>query len=194
VRRRLELDDSDAVGSRRIELGPGSRPSAGYIHVDNDPWAAHVDVLLKGAALPFETGWADEILAIHVLEHVPPAQMIPTLQEWRRCLRTGGFLQVHVPDSRALAGRFAAEEDPARKWALMGALLGMYANPTVDHPAKLSQPADHQVLFDTSLLDWALREAGFTVIENLTGSTTDIHTEGWRDLVPNLSLIFRAYK
>ncbi len=182
-----------AIGSRRIELGPGSRPSDGYIHVDTDPWAAHVDVLLTGATLPFDTGWAEEILAIHVLEHVPPALLVPTLQEWRRCLGRSGFLQVHVPDSRRLAGQFATEEDPARKWALMGALLGMYANPTVDHPSKLSQPADHQILFDAELLTWALREAGFVRVEDLTGTTTDVHTEGWRGLVPNLSLIFRAY-
>jgi hypothetical protein len=194
IRRRLELDDREAIGSRKIELGPGWRPSPGYIHVDDDPWAAHVDVLVKGAELPLESDWADEILAIHILEHVPPAQVIATLSEWHRCLRRGGFAQVHVPDSRALASRFADEQDLAQKWALMGALLGMYVNPTVDHPAKISQSADHQVMFDADLLSWALGEAGFAEVEDLTGTMTDVHTEGWREVVPNFSLIFRAFK
>jgi hypothetical protein len=194
LRTRLGIDDDSAIGTRRLELGPGSRPQPGYVHADTDPWASHVELRLKGRRLPLSDGWADEILAVHVLEHVAPAEMVPTLAEWRRCLRPGGFLQVHVPDSARLAQQFVDERDLGRKWAVMGALLGMYANPKVDRPTLLSQPADHQVLFDAQILEWALREAGFARLENLTGSVTDVHTEGWRELVPDLSLVVRAYK
>jgi hypothetical protein len=194
ARRRLSLEDDSAVGTRKVELGPGERPQQGYLHVDTDPWAQHVELLVTDRGLPLPDDWAEEILAIHVLEHVPPAALVSTLEDWHRCLRSGGFLQVHVPDSRRLCRQFADERDNGRKWALMGALLGMYATPRVNGPTWLSQPADHQIFFDEDIVSWALGEAGFARVENLTGKITDVHTEAWSELVPNLSLIFRAHK
>src|SRR5207245_2223549 len=58
--RRLGLDDQTGVGSRRLEIGSGDRPQRGYIHVDQDPWAWHVEVVAHAWRLPFPENWADE--------------------------------------------------------------------------------------------------------------------------------------
>jgi predicted SAM-dependent methyltransferase len=160
-----------------------------------DPWAAHLELRVHSdGQIPVPDGWAEEILAIHVLEHVHPSQLAATLAEWGRCLGGGGLLRVHVPDFRALCTAFANEPDIGRRWALMAALNGMYANASVRSPSELSAPADHQTFFDAEILEWTLREAGFEDIRNLTEVESDMHTEGWADLVPRLSLIFTARK
>lgn len=60
-RDRLGLDDRSAVGTRRIEIGRGSSPQPGYLHVDVNPWAPHVEVVANAWQLPFSDDWADEI-------------------------------------------------------------------------------------------------------------------------------------
>jgi hypothetical protein len=80
------------------------------------------------------------------------------------------------------------------KWALMGALLGMYCSPDTTTPAHLVWQSDHQILFDSELLRWAVETAGYTDAVDVTSEFADIHTEAWRDLVSDFSLIFEARK
>src|ERR1700682_6456397 len=187
--RRLGLDDEAGVGSRRLEIGSGGRPQPGYIHVDQDPFAWHVEAVAPAWRLPFPDNWADEILAVHSLEHVHPHFLLPTLAEWRRVLRPGGRLRVHVPNSPRIMERFMEAPRDA-KWALMGALLGMYPAPDIATPEHLLWPSDHQILFDAELLRWALETAGYCDAVDLTSELTDVHTEAWKDLVSDISLIF----
>jgi hypothetical protein len=80
------------------------------------------------------------------------------------------------------------------RWSLMGALLGMYANASVRRPEELQEPADHQILFDRALLTDVLTQSGFVSIRDLTDVERDRHSDGWRDLVPQISLVFEARK
>jgi len=187
----IGLDDEGALGSRRLELGSGIRPTPGYLHLDGNRWAYHLEYRADVLALPFPDDWAEEILAIHVLEHVHPRMLIEALSEWLRVLAPGGRLRVHVPDSAALMDRWrTASLD--EKWALMAILFGMRANPRVRAPSDLKHRADHQVAFDREVLEWALRTAGYSDIRDLTGHVSDVHTVGWESLVPSLSLIYEA--
>jgi SAM-dependent methyltransferase len=191
--RRLGLDDEASVGSRRLEVGSGGRPQPGYIHVDLDPFAWHVEAVAPAWHLPFPDNWADEIVAVHSLEHVHPRFLVPTLVEWHRVLKPGGQLRVHVPNSPRIMQRFL-EAPRDMKWALMGALLGMYCSPDTTTPAHLVWQSDHQILFDSELLRWAVETAGYTDAVDVTSEFADIHTEAWRDLVSDFSLIFEARK
>lgn len=191
--RRLGLDDEAGVGSRRLEIGSGGRPQPGYIHVDQDPFAWHVEAVAPAWRLPFPNDWADEIVAVHSLEHVHPRFLLPTLLEWRRVLRPGGRLRVHVPNSPGIMRRFMEAPRDA-KWALMGALLGMYCGPDTATPDHLVWPSDHQILFDRELLRWAVEAAGYRDAVDVTCDTADIHTEAWKDVVSEFSLIFEARK
>lgn len=193
VRGYLGLEDELAVNSRRIEIGGGRFPQAGYIHVDLDPTAGHLEALAGAGSLPFESSWASEIVAVHSLEHIPARELVPTLKEWHRVLAPGGRARVHVPNTPELMQAWldAAVDD---KWKLMGALLGMYPNPGTRGPAQLVMPADHQVLFDFDLLSWALTEAGFSQVSDLTTEVVDRHTEAWRGIVPHCSLVAEAVK
>lgn len=194
ARRSLKLDDDAAVGSRRLEIGGGPHPEPGYIHVDADPSAHHLEAIASAWQLPFADGWAVEIRAIHVLEHVPPPRLLGTLGEWHRVLAPGGRVTIHVPNTAGIARAYERVGLP-EKWAVMGAMLGMYADPQETRsPEALTAPADHQLLFDWGLLSWSLQEAGFEGLRDLTGQVEDRHTAGWRELVPHISLVATAVK
>jgi len=193
LRQLLGLDDDGAVGSRRLEIGGGRYARAGYIHVDVDPGAGHLEAVAPAWSLPFPDSWAEEVLAIHSLEHVHPRQLLPTLSEWRRVLAPGGRIRVHVPNGPALMERLG-ECSIDEKWPIMGSLLGMYCGPEVRSPEGLRARSDHQIIFDAPLLRWALERSGFTEVEDRTDEVVDRHTEAWRDLVPRYSLVMDGVK
>jgi SAM-dependent methyltransferase len=179
---------------RRVEIGSGFRPQPGYFHIDTDSLAPHVEAFAPAWNLPLPNDWADEILAIHVLEHVHPRRLQQTLSEWHRVLRPGGCVRIHVPDSRALMEAFLQAGDSAQKWPLIGAILGMYASPAVSAPEQLEANADHQVLFDAPLLIDLLRASGFSEVADRTQDMADVHTAGWESLIPRISLVLVATK
>jgi SAM-dependent methyltransferase len=191
LRSAVGLDDESAIGSTRLEIGGGPHAQRGYLHVDLDRGAHHLEWIAPAWELPLADAWATEIVAIHILEHVPPSMLVPTLAEWRRVLRPGGRLQVHVPNGPALMEALMTRALP-EKWPLMGSLLGMYCGPGDRDPGRLEDRSDHQIIFDSEILRWALDSAGFTDIEDLTGTVTDRHVLGWRELVDDYSLIARA--
>jgi predicted SAM-dependent methyltransferase len=194
ARERLGLDDETAGSRRRIEIGGGPFPRPGYLHVDVDADARHLEAQAVAWALPFPSDWADEVLAIHALEHVHPRLLQRTLREWHRVLRPGGVVRVHVPNSPALMKAYLAAEDDARRWMMSGALLGMYCGPDLRGPEDLPTESDHQILFDRALLHTALEDAGFVALTDLTETVTDRHTEAWSEVVSRYSLVAEGRK
>jgi hypothetical protein len=146
TRSRLGLDDADARVLRRIEIGGGPYPHPGYVHVDADPAATHLEAHAVAWDLPLPDVWAAEILSIHTLEHVHPRLLQPRLREWYRVLAPRGVVRIHVPNSPALMEPYLAAEDNTRRWMLSGALLGMYGSPAITGPDDLPSDADHQIL------------------------------------------------
>jgi SAM-dependent methyltransferase len=193
VRDKLGFDDATARGSRKIEIGGGPYAQSGYLHVDIDPSARHLEALAEAWDLPFPDGWATEILSIHQLEHVHPTQLIPTLREWRRVLEPHGIVRIHVPNGPALMEAFN-KSSVDEKWPIMGSLLGMYCSPELRRPEGLTVRSDHQIIFDRPVLRWALNEAGFERITDLTDSADDRHVNGWRQLVDDYSIVMTAAK
>jgi predicted SAM-dependent methyltransferase len=193
LQRKLGLDDRAALGSRRIEVGGGRFPTPGYIHVDVDRRARHLEAFAPAWELPFPSNWADEVLAIHSLEHVHPRLLGPTLREWHRVLAAGGRVRIHVPNAPELMRSFL-ESPVDGKWRAMGALLGMYCHADVRCAEDLEVPSDHQLMLDFELLSSSLESAGFEDVVDLTGKVGDSHTESWRNVVPHFSLITEAVK
>jgi SAM-dependent methyltransferase len=193
VRGPLHLD-SGRVDGIRVELGSGPNPVPGYLHIDLDRSSPDLHYVAPVWKLPFRDGEVDEILAIHVLEHVHPVQVMITLAEWRRVLKPGGVLEVRVPDGPAIAATFA-RAPIAQKWALSAAIYGMDIGPEATGPHAfdlLENVADHKILFDREFLSTLLADAGFRDIEDLTGRVSDRITDAWAHVMPELSLILRA--
>jgi SAM-dependent methyltransferase len=193
LREGLGLDDESAIGSRKLEIGGGPHAQRGYLHVDIDPGAHHLEWVAAAWNLPLPDGWASEVIAVHALEHVEPPRLLETLAEWRRVLAPDGRVQVHVPNGPALFAAFS-RLPVEQKWPVMGSLLGMYCGPGARDPRELRLRSDHQLIFDEPLLRWALETAGFAAVRDLTDEVEDRHTAGWRELVPGYSLVVEARK
>jgi predicted SAM-dependent methyltransferase len=193
ARSAVGLDDPSAIGSTKVEIGGGPHAQRGFLHVDIDPGAHHLEWVAPAWKLPLQSGFASEIVAIHALEHVEPARLVETLAEWHRVLGPGGRVEVHVPNGPALMDAFVNRPVP-EKWPVMGSILGMYCSHEVRDPKGLTTRSDHQLIFDAALLRWALESAGFAEVRDLTGTVEDRHTAAWRSLVPDYSLIAEARK
>jgi len=91
----------------RIEIGAGSKPTPGYVHVDAVALAG-VDRVDDGRTLQsFEANVAEEIYSHWFLEHVARHEVAPMLEEWKRVLRPGGRVTIvtnnHEAHNRCLA-------------------------------------------------------------------------------------------
>lgn len=99
-----------------------------------------------------------EIFASHVLQRLPPQDILPVLNEIHRILVPGGILYLSVPDFEDLATLFAsAELTNADKFQVMRTMLGM-------------QEKDHDLnrigLSFDFLLDY-LADVGFESVEHV---------------------------
>lgn len=84
----------------KLNLGSGDDRREGFVSVDLRPEIA--DVVADVRALPFEPASVAEILALDVLEHLPPAHSLSTLVHWRDLLEPGGVLTLRVPNLERL--------------------------------------------------------------------------------------------
>ena len=80
----------------RINLGSGLThfPGRSWISCDRHGFP---DVKCDAYPLPFETDYADEVWAIHLLEHLHRGEAGTALYEWFRVLKPGGKLVIEVP-------------------------------------------------------------------------------------------------
>lgn len=96
---RLSRLPSGPEGSRLLHIGCGEVNSPEFINLDARP-LPHVHIVSRNLfnlrSIPDAS--LDMVYMSHVLEHVPRGQLLQTLKEMRRVLKTGGLLRVSVPD------------------------------------------------------------------------------------------------
>jgi predicted SAM-dependent methyltransferase len=93
-------------GKVRFNVGCGDDLKKKYTNIDlyNPKADFTCDVKdLQPAVAKY--GQADEIVARHVLEHIPRDEVIGTVRNWVKALKPGGVLKIEVPD-----GRWALEQ------------------------------------------------------------------------------------
>ena len=90
-----------ALQPLRLNLGCGDKILPGYVNVDVAPTRAgrSPDVLCDLHHLePFASGSADEVMAIHVVEHFWRWEVVDVLREWMRVLKPGGRMILECPN------------------------------------------------------------------------------------------------
>jgi SAM-dependent methyltransferase len=101
----------------RLNLGCGDKILPGYTNVDVVEARAgkSPDVMCDLHQLsPFADNHADEVLAVHVVEHFWRWEVEDVLREWVRVLRPGGRMVLECPNLRSACEAFLA--DPSAGW------------------------------------------------------------------------------
>jgi SAM-dependent methyltransferase len=98
----------------KLNLGCGDKILAGYVNVDVAPSRAgkKPDVICDLHRLEsFEDGAADEILAVHVVEHFWRWEVVDVLREWARVLKPGGSMILECPNLLSACQQFLADPE-----------------------------------------------------------------------------------
>ena len=144
----------------RLNLGCGDKPLPGYLNVDvaASRLGRHPDVLADlRARLPFPDGCADEVMAIHVIEHFWRWEVAEVVREWARVLRPGGRLILECPNLIAACEAFLANPDERAQPDARGqtSMWVFYGDPQWRDPLMV-----HRWGYTPTSLSNLLREAG----------------------------------
>lgn len=95
----VKLDTNQQI---RLNLGCGHIPHPDKLNVDRRELPG-VDIIASAENLPFQPASVDLIYAAHLLEHFPRRYLLDVLLPyWSSLLKTGGTLQLVVPDAQAM--------------------------------------------------------------------------------------------
>jgi SAM-dependent methyltransferase len=100
----------------RLNLGCGDKILPDFVNVDVVEARAgkRPDVICDLHQLtPFPDDYADEILAVHVVEHFWRWEVEDVLREWVRVLRPGGRMVLECPNLKSACEAFLANPDSA---------------------------------------------------------------------------------
>jgi predicted SAM-dependent methyltransferase len=109
----------------KFNIGCGERKLPGYIGVDAADRSA-ADIKAPANCIPVGDECADEVMAIHLIEHLYHWELPATLKEWSRILKFGGRLVIEAPDlmkacQNVVTGRAGAKHpNQLGLWALYG--------------------------------------------------------------------------
>lgn len=96
---------SDTDGNRqnpavpgKLEIGSGTTPRAGYVHLDIRDHLPFIDVRGDVCQLPFSAASIIEVLTVQTLEHLDLCDHQRAFAEFYRVIKPGGKLKICVPD------------------------------------------------------------------------------------------------
>lgn len=98
----------------KLNLGCGDKILPGYVNVDVAPSRAGraPDVLCDLRSLkPFEDASADEVLAVHVVEHFWRWEVVGVLREWARVLKPGSPMILECPNLQSACEEFLRDPE-----------------------------------------------------------------------------------
>lgn len=164
----------------RLNIGAGKRRLPGYTGIDMVAREG-VDIVAPAHAIPLPDGCADEVLAIHLVEHVYPWQVPDLLAEWHRLLRPAGLLVLEMPDllkacrNLAEGRRIGKHPDQAHIWAI-------YGDDTLRDPLQM-----HKAGWWFERLEPVVQAAGFceivereTIFHPAGRGVRDFRLEAWK--------------
>ncbi len=123
----------------KLNMGCGQDKLPGYLGVDKYNPAADIKMDLFELDLPEDC--ADEVLASHVIEHLPQHRAPEALKKWFTVLKPGGKLVMEQPDLESLCKEFLEKDGPDKHniaMCMFGAFVDDPNNPEVKEKGALS--------------------------------------------------------
>lgn len=150
----------------KLHLGCGSRLFEGYINVDGEYMSGDPNVTIHDITKPFpiQDNSVDEILTVHVLEHLHRNMLLPMFKEWHRMLKPGGCAAVEWPDLLKMCKEIV--KDPSCLWSddkrvLKRTVSGIYGD-SVRYPDPVML---HKWGYSEESMSRLFKAAGFSRVE-----------------------------
>lgn len=162
VKRRL----TSAPKHNRIHFGCGGRIVPGWLNMDLS--GSDYDMDFLDLPYPFHDSSVGEIVSQHVIEHFTITQARGILTELRRIMKAGGRLWISCPDMEKICKAYCEghliELYNKRRERFPSYNLGAIP---VQHLVNefFQQDGEHKVLYDYALIEWLLKDVGFSRIE-----------------------------
>jgi predicted SAM-dependent methyltransferase len=151
-------------GKVLLHIGCGDIDAQGFINIDAKP-GPHVHIvttnLLRLIMIPENT--ADLIYMSHVLEHVSHREIVATLREMHRILKSSGILRISVPDFDKIIHIYITNNKDVN--AIEGPLMGGQ-----NHPFNY-----HYSVFNGARLEKKMLESGFREARSWNPANCDNH-------------------
>lgn len=153
-----------------LNLGCGAKiwPKP-FINVDlENNWSSiQPDVVADVTGqLPFDDGYADEVHAYHLFEHIPRWKSGDVLIEWIRVLKPGGRLVLEMPCLDKILGVFFDCAKQGKPAPMRLTMWGLFGDPRYE-----SEPMTHKWCFSRAELRDLLEQVGMHDIQEETPKT-----------------------
>lgn len=142
----------------KLNIGAGHRRIEGYTGVDitQRPGA---DIIAPAHEIPLPDGCAEEVMAIHLLEHLFPWDALTAVREWHRLLKPGGVLILELPNLRKCCENIVSGRTEGGKHPNQLGMWGIYGDDRAEDPFML-----HRWGFTPETLADLLKQGGFSRI------------------------------
>lgn len=117
----------------KLNIGCGGKRIPGYTGIDAVQRPA-VDIIANADNIPLDSGVAEEIMAIHLMEHFYQWEVPGVLREWYRLLQPGGKLVLELPDVVKCAQNLVDNVLKGGKHLDQLSYWGLYGDPRLKDP------------------------------------------------------------
>ncbi len=155
------LKNNDTI---KFNIGCGRDVLEGYLGIDKYTNNAHIKEDFLEANLP--NNCAEEILASHVIEHIPQHRAPEFISKCFDTLKENGRLIIETPDLEGLCQAFLKANDEERYMLTIALFGAAITNPTPETLKKGSE-SPHLWGFYPKVLKELLENAGFKSVEVL---------------------------
>lgn len=155
------LSEGESV---KFNIGCGRDILEGYFGIDKYTDAAHIKEDFLDADLP--KNCAEEILASHVIEHIPQHRAPEFLEKCFETLKENGKLVIETPDMEELCKAFLDSNDQDR-YMLTICMFGAAVTNNTPETLKNGAESPHLWCFYPKILKELLEQTGFNKIEIL---------------------------
>jgi SAM-dependent methyltransferase len=186
----LNILKNKGKSGRILDIGPGiSRiPNTETVNI---VWGKDVDYIADASThLPFPDQTFDVVHASHILEHIPWYQLSKSLKEWTRVLKSGGTIEIWVPDGYKLSKFLCDIEEGIQRnewmdnWRPLNAENCPYkwVNGRILYGVRTDYPSWHTSIITPAFLESMLKRHGLTNIRRMAESEARGVKHGWINL------------
>ena len=132
----------------KLEIGAGTRPTAGYEHLDIVP-GEHIEIVADARKVPLPDMSCSEVYAHWVLEHFAEKELVNVLTEWKRVLIERGKIRIVTSNQKSINECLTSQQINWARWVWL----------------TYGSKADHKVGFSPDSIPSYFEKAGFKDIK-----------------------------